>query len=56
MIAGVSTLEPRVVDTPIKLQYPPAKFGGSIYENQRGMKARYFAFDDNRKHNNEDAD
>ena len=56
MIAGVSTLEPRVVDTPIRLPYPPAKFDGSIYENQRGMKSRYFAFDDNPAHDKEDAD
>ena len=56
MIAGVSTLEPRVVDTPIRLPYPPAKFDGSIYENQRGMKSRYFAFDNNPAHDKEDAD
>ena len=56
MIAGVSTLEPRIVDTPIRLPYPPAKFDGSIYENQRGMKSRYFAFDDNPMLEKEDAD
>ena len=44
MIAGQSTLEPRVVQTPIRLPYPPAKYDGSIYENQRGMKKRYFDF------------
>ena len=45
MLAGHSTLEPRMVPAPIRLPYPPAKFDGSIYENQRGMKQRYFAFD-----------
>ena len=56
IIAGVSTLEPRVVDTPIRLPHPPAKFDGSIYENQRGMKSRYFAFDNKSAHDKEDAD
>jgi ectoine hydroxylase-related dioxygenase (phytanoyl-CoA dioxygenase family) len=45
MIAGVSTLEPRLVQTPIRLPYPPAQHGGSIYENQRAMHSRYFDFE-----------
>ena len=44
MIAGDSTLEPRVVPAPIRLPYPPARHEGSIYENQRAMKARFFDF------------
>ena len=45
MLAGESTLVPRVVPVPIRLPYPPARHEGSIYENQRAMKARYFDFD-----------
>ena len=45
MIAGSSTLEPRVVPTPIRLPYPPARHDGSIYENQRAVKSRFFDFD-----------
>jgi len=45
MIAGESTLEPRIVPTPVRLPYPPARHEGSIYENQRAMKSRYFEFD-----------
>ena len=45
MIAGVSTLEPRLVQTPVRLPYPPAKHGGSIYENQRAMRSRFFDFE-----------
>jgi ectoine hydroxylase-related dioxygenase (phytanoyl-CoA dioxygenase family) len=47
MIAGVSTLEPRLVQTPIRLPYPTAKHTGSIYENQRAMTSRFFEFDNN---------
>ncbi len=45
VIAGKTTLEPRLVQTPIRLPYPPARHEGSIYENQRAMKRRYFDFD-----------
>lgn len=45
MIAGTSTLTPRVVDCPVRLPYPKAKREGSIYENQTALKNRYFAFD-----------
>jgi phytanoyl-CoA hydroxylase len=47
VIAGTSTLEPRLVQTPIRLPYPPARHEGSIYENQRAMKRRFFDFDTN---------
>ncbi len=45
MIAGTSTLNPRVVDCPVRLPYPKAKREGSIYENQTALRNRYFAFD-----------
>jgi phytanoyl-CoA hydroxylase len=45
VIAGKTTLEPRLVQTPIRLPYPPARHEGSIYENQRAIKRRYFDFD-----------
>ena len=45
MIAGSSTLEPRIVPSPVRLPYPPARHDGSIYENQRGMRSRFFDFD-----------
>jgi phytanoyl-CoA hydroxylase len=47
VIAGEATLEPRLVQTPIRLPYPPARHEGSIYENQRAMKRRFFDFDTN---------
>ena len=37
------TLEPRIVDTPIRLPYPPAKFDDQSTKTRRN---RYFAFDD----------
>jgi phytanoyl-CoA hydroxylase len=27
----------------VRLPLPPAKLQGSLYENQKGMKSRYFA-------------
>ncbi len=47
MIAGASTLEPRIVPCPVRLPYPPARHEGSIYENQRAMKTRAFDFQPN---------
>ena len=47
VIAGESTLQPRMVQTPIRLPYPPARHDGSIYENQRAMKRRFFEFETN---------
>jgi ectoine hydroxylase-related dioxygenase (phytanoyl-CoA dioxygenase family) len=43
MVAGTPTIEPRVVPAPIRMPYPPAPFQGSIYENQRSLKNRFFA-------------
>jgi hypothetical protein len=35
--------EPRLESAPVRLPLPPAKLQGSLYENQKGMKSRYFA-------------
>jgi ectoine hydroxylase-related dioxygenase (phytanoyl-CoA dioxygenase family) len=43
MICGRPTLEPRLERVPIRMPYPPAANQGSIYENQVGAGARYFA-------------
>ena len=43
MVAGVSTLEPRLRAVPVRLPLPPADHQGSIYENQKGMGRRFFA-------------
>jgi hypothetical protein len=42
MVAGESTIEPRMTAVPIRLPLPPAESQGSIYENQRGLKRRFF--------------
>jgi ectoine hydroxylase-related dioxygenase (phytanoyl-CoA dioxygenase family) len=42
MVAGSPTLEPRMVNVPVRLPLPPADHGGSIYENQKGLANRYF--------------
>jgi len=43
MVAGKPTLTPRLTPVPVKLPLPPAEKQGSIYENQKGLKNRYFA-------------
>jgi len=43
MVAGKPTIEPRVVPAPIRMPFPPAPHQGSIYENQRALKTRFFA-------------
>jgi phytanoyl-CoA hydroxylase len=35
--------EPRLEHVPVRLPLPPATLQGSLYENQKGMKSRYFA-------------
>jgi phytanoyl-CoA hydroxylase len=35
--------EPRLTDVPVRMPLPPAKLQGSLYENQKGMKSRFFA-------------
>jgi ectoine hydroxylase-related dioxygenase (phytanoyl-CoA dioxygenase family) len=42
MVAGQSTIEPRMTEVPVRLPLPPAESQGSIYENQRGLKTRFF--------------
>jgi phytanoyl-CoA hydroxylase len=42
VVLGEPTVVPRVRPAPIRMPYPPAKSQGSIYENQRGAKVRYF--------------
>jgi ectoine hydroxylase-related dioxygenase (phytanoyl-CoA dioxygenase family) len=41
MVAG-ETQQPRLAPAPIRLPLPPATLQGSLYENQKGMKARFF--------------
>jgi hypothetical protein len=41
MAAGESR-EPRLAPAPVRLPLPPAAKQGSLYENQKGMKTRYF--------------
>ncbi len=43
MVAGSASLEPRLAPVPVRLPLPPADKQGSIYENQKGLKNRYFA-------------
>jgi len=33
---------PRLEDVPVRMPYPTAVHGGSIYENQRVMARQYF--------------
>lgn len=42
MMRGTPTNVPRTVAAPVRLPYPPAKKGGSIYENQKGIASRFF--------------
>ena len=42
MVAG-QTREPRLEHLPVRLPLPPAAKQGSLYENQKGMKNRFFA-------------
>ncbi len=42
IVLGEPTVEPRVQPVPVRIPLPPAKAQGSIYENQRGAKVRYF--------------
>ena len=43
MVAGHSSLSPRLADVPVRLPLPPADKQGSIYENQKGLKNKFFA-------------
>jgi phytanoyl-CoA hydroxylase len=44
MVAG-ETRQPRLAPAPIRLPLPPATRQGSLYENQKGMKSRFFAME-----------
>jgi len=46
IVAGEPTLQPRVAYAPIRMPLPPAPQQGSIYENQRTLKNRYFGLSD----------
>jgi len=41
MVAG-ETRQPRLEQCPVRLPLPPATLQGSLYENQKGMKNRFF--------------
>ncbi|MGH7154946.1 MAG: phytanoyl-CoA dioxygenase family protein [Acetobacteraceae bacterium] len=43
MVAGKPTQQPRLAPVPVRLPLPPAKLQGSIYENQKALRSRYFA-------------
>jgi phytanoyl-CoA hydroxylase len=42
LVTGEPSLEPRLEAVPVRLPLPPASHQGSIYENQKGMAARFF--------------
>jgi phytanoyl-CoA hydroxylase len=42
LLCGEDTIEPRVTAVPVRLPLPPAAHQGSIYENQRSRRSRYF--------------
>ena len=43
MAAGTAnSIAPRLTPAPVRLPLPPADLGGSIYENQKGLKNRFF--------------
>jgi ectoine hydroxylase-related dioxygenase (phytanoyl-CoA dioxygenase family) len=42
MVRGKSTLAPRIKEAPVRVPFPVAKNQGSIYENQKELKHRFF--------------
>ena len=42
MAAGMPSIAPRLADVPVRLPLPPADAQGSIYENQKGLKNKFF--------------
>ncbi len=42
LLCGEDTIEPRMAVVPVRLPFPPAPNQGSIYENQKSSKNRYF--------------
>ena len=43
LVSGEETLTPRLAAVPVRLPLPPAEHQGSIYENQRHLRTRFFA-------------
>lgn len=43
MVAGTPAITPRMTAVPVRLPLPPADLQGSIYENQKALKNRFFA-------------
>jgi ectoine hydroxylase-related dioxygenase (phytanoyl-CoA dioxygenase family) len=44
LVAGASSVEPRLAPVPVRMPLPPAPRQGSIYENQTTATNRFFAF------------
>ena len=42
MVAGTPSIAPRLAPVPVRLPLPPADAQGSIYENQKGLKNKFF--------------
>ena len=42
MVAGKPSIAPRLTAVPVRLPLPPADAQGSIYENQKGLKNKFF--------------
>ncbi|HWP49266.1 MAG TPA: phytanoyl-CoA dioxygenase family protein [Candidatus Limnocylindrales bacterium] len=42
IVAGEATNQPRLIPVPVRMPLPPALYGGSIYENQKGKISSYF--------------
>lgn len=42
VLQGKPCSQPRLAPVPVRLPLPPARHGGSIYENQRGLKSALF--------------
>ncbi len=42
LVQGSLSSQPRLAPVPVRLPLPPSLFGGSIYENQRGLKTPTF--------------
>ena len=42
MLCGRPTLEPRLEPVPVRIPLPPPEAAGSIYEIQKGLRARSF--------------
>jgi hypothetical protein len=42
MACGTPTITPRLTQVPVRMPLPGADKQGSIYENQKGLKNRFF--------------